>query len=245
MATKKKTAAKGVGDSTPTIIRNYDLQSMDKRLRNMEGDTVIPRNYDIFSMEERIHQLEVNGGAGNVASYKIKLGTAITGASVTLETGKFYIFTTVYNTGNFTNANIVLGKKGSLYVKDEIGRMVCIIKATNTAVSFSGSGDVAPNKYIPIVIEKNGEDITSFFFGDFDFTSGASISAAENQRFIVATSDLNETFTGAEVEGSFVMSISESFTDTKVYVIKATADTITYGNKTIYYDRIIGGDIFA
>ena len=79
MATKKKTAAKGVGDSTPTIIRNYDLQSMDKRLRNMEGDTVIPRNYDIFSMEERIHQLEVNGGGGS-SPVKYDSGTFTTPA---------------------------------------------------------------------------------------------------------------------------------------------------------------------
>lgn len=241
MARAKKTAAKSAGD--PKIIRNFDEFSLEKRVFNM--DHAKNRSWDIYSIEKRIYELEKNGGGGGSSTYKVKLGTAITGTNVTLEKDKFYLFSSVYNTGSFTNADIVLGKKGSLYIKDEIGRMICIIRATNTSVSFSAGGDVAPNKFVPITIEKNGEDITAFVFGSFEFSTGTSISSAKNERYVVATSDLSETFTGAEVEGTVDMGITTGAADTKIYIIKATGDTISYGNKSIYYDRLVGGDIFA
>ena len=62
----------------------------------------------------------------------------------------------------------------------------------------------------------------------------------------MATSDLSEEFTGADVIGSFLMGITAAGAgDTKVYVIKATDTTISYNSKTIYYNRLVGGDIFV
>lgn len=109
MATKKKTAAKGVGDSTPTIIRNYDLQSMDKRLRNMEGDTVIPRNYDIYSMEERIHQLEVNGGGGSAVIESLSITPSKSAQTFNSDEVDGYKPVTVSAVTASIDANIVSG----------------------------------------------------------------------------------------------------------------------------------------
>ena len=149
MATKKKTAAKGVGDSTPTIIRNYDLQSMDKRLRNMEGDTVIPRNYDIYSMEERIHQLEVNGGvsptpsepvfitniSGGETSYTatkdmrlyISTGLSITEANFPFKVNNVSVVSEVVSNALYTSTNLNM----SYYDLFEGDTFSCVPTLTN------------------------------------------------------------------------------------------------------------------
>lgn len=44
------------------IIRNYDPQSMEKRVYGMDNSP--QRSYDLYSIEERIHKLETNGGGG-------------------------------------------------------------------------------------------------------------------------------------------------------------------------------------
>lgn len=59
MARTKKTATK---NATPVIVRNTDINSLEKRVFNMDGAKI--RNYDIFSLEKRIYDLEVNGGGG-------------------------------------------------------------------------------------------------------------------------------------------------------------------------------------
>lgn len=240
---KKSTKTKLNTD--PKILRNFDIYSMEKRVYDMDNSP--RRSYDLFSLEKRIYDLEMGGtpGPSPSGSYTIELGTPIEGTSVTLETGKYYIFTTVYNTGLFTNASVVLGKIGSVYVQEQLGRMICIIKALNTSVSYSGAGPVSPNKYVPITVKKNGEDITAFVFGDPEFMNDDNIDATVNGIYIVATSNLSDEFTGAEVIGSFTMDISNGATDTKVYVIKATDENVTYGSNNFYYDRIVGGDIFA
>ena len=229
-------------ENTKKIIRNYDPFSIEKRVYDMDHSPI--RSYDLFSLEKRIYDLEMGGAPGPSESYTIELGTPIEGASVTLEKNKYYIFSTVYNTGVFTNAKIVLGKSGSLYIQDEIGRMVCIIRATDTNVSFSGSGAVAPNKFVPITVKKNDVDVSAFIFGDTDFMNDDEIASSSGEIYIVATSNLSDEFTGAEVIGSFTMDISTGAVDTKIYVIKATDTTVTYGSNNFYYDRIIGGDIF-
>ena len=242
MARAKKTAA--ASPSTAPKRRGIDVQEVEARVEAL--DKAKRRSYDIYEIEQRVYNLEKKGSSPTPTApvYTLELGEAITGASVTLVKDKCYLFTTVYNTGYFTNADICLGKGGSVYVADQIGRMICGIIATNTSVSFSGYGDVAPNKYIPL--KKDGEAINGFAWGKASFASGTSITATAGELYVVATSDLSETFTGAEVIGSFLMGIEAAEAgDTKVYVIKATDTTISYGGKTIYYNRLVGGDLFA
>lgn len=243
MARTKKSNKKN--DETTKIIRNYDPMSLEKRLYDL--DHAPQRSWDLYSIEKRIYDLEMGGAPGPSpsGSYTIELGTPIEGASVTLESGKYYIFTTVYNTGSFTNASVVFGKIGSVYIQDAIGRMICIVKTLSTNVSYSGSGPVAPNKYVPITIKKNGVDITAYVFGDPDFMNDDNIDATVNGIYMVASSNLSDEFTGAEVIGSFTMDISSTYADTKIYVIKATDENVTYGSNSFYYNRIVGGDIFA
>ena len=59
MARTKKTATKS---ATPVIVRSTDINSLEKRVYNMDGAKI--RNYDLFSLEKRIYDLEVNGGGG-------------------------------------------------------------------------------------------------------------------------------------------------------------------------------------
>lgn len=70
MARTKKTAAK---NADPVIVRNTDINSLEKRVYNMDGAKI--RNYDLFSLEKRIYDLEVNGGGGGGSSVKMKTGT--------------------------------------------------------------------------------------------------------------------------------------------------------------------------
>lgn len=243
MARAKKTAS---APSTAPKTRGIDLQEVEARVTAL--DKAKRRSYDIFDIEQRVYNLEKNGGTPGPspsAEYTIELGTAVKGASVTLVKDAFYLFTTVYNTGLFTNASVTLGKGGSVYIEDQIGRMICAIKANDTAVSFSGSGDVSPNIYVPIVIKKNGEVVQSFAYGDASFTSGKSITVVKDAIYVIVTTKDEKTFTGAEVLGHFDMEISESYADTTVYVVKATDTSISFGGNTIYANRVIGGDVFV
>lgn len=239
---KKKTAAKA--EVTPTIVRNYDLQSLESRVTALDKKVV--RSYDIFSIEQRIFDLEKNGGGGGgSATYEIELGTPKTGTSVTLEKDKHYIFSTVYNGGTFNGAQIVAGNTASAYIASEIGRACCVIRALQTSVTYSNGGAVSPNKFVPITIKKNGEDITSFVFGLSTYANGTSISAATNERYLIISNKTSDLISGAEVEGTFDLGITTGVTDSTVFVVKATSDTIKYGTNTMYYIRLIGGDMFV
>ena len=54
---------KNIKSGDPTIIRNYDPYSLEKRVFDM--DNAPQRSWDLFSLEKRIHDLEVNGGGGS------------------------------------------------------------------------------------------------------------------------------------------------------------------------------------
>lgn len=238
---KKKTKSL---NQDPKILRSYDIYSMEKRVHNLDHSPL--RSYDLFSLEKRIHDLEMGGAPGPTPSgtYTIELGEPITGTSVTLEKDKHYIFSTVYNGGSFTGAQIVIGRTTSIYVESEIGRACCVIRALQTNVGYSNGGAVSPNKFVPIIIKKNGVDITSFVFGLNEFTSGTSIESAINERYIIVTSDELTEIPGATIEGSFDMGITTGVNDTHIYVIKSDGESITFDN-SVYYNRMIGGDIFV
>ena len=242
MARAKKTASV---TSTAPKTRGIDLQEVEARVTAL--DKAKRRSYDIFDIEQRVYNLEKNGGTPGPSpsgTYTIELGTAVKGGSVTLVKGGFYVFTTVYNTGAFTNAFITLGKSGSVYVDGNIGRMCCIVKTTDTAVSFSGTGPVSPNIYAPIVMKKNGTDVTPFVYGDAVF--GTSVTAVKDAIYLIIASKSATPITGATVISSFDMEISsEVATDSTIYLVKATDTTIARGTDTIYVNRVIGGDVFA
>lgn len=241
MAKAKKTASV---TSTAPKTRGIDLQEIEARVTAL--DKAKRRSYDIFDIEQRVYNLEKGGtpGPSPAGAYTIELGTAVKGGSVTLVKGGFYVFTTVYNTGAFTNAFITLGKSGSIYVDGNIGRMCCIVKTTDTAVSFSGTGPVAPNIYVPIVMKKNGTEVTPFVYGDAVF--GTSVTAVKDAIYLIIAAKSETPITGADVIASFDMEISESVaTDSTIYLVKATDTTIARGTDTIYVNRVIGGDVFV
>lgn len=241
MARAKKTASV---TSTAPKTRGIDLQEVEARVTAL--DKAKRRSYDIFDIEQRVYNLEKNGGTPGPspsAAYTIELGTAVKGAAVTLVKDGFYIFTTVYNMGLFTNASIALGKIGSVYIDEQIGRMCCIIKANNTSVSYSGSGDVSPNIYVPIVIKKNGTEVAPFAYGDPEFST--SVTAVVGGIYLIIANKSETSITGADVITSFDMEISAGVaTDSTVYLVKATDTTIARGTDTIYINRVIGGDVF-
>lgn len=59
MAKTKNTATK---NSAPVIVRNTDINSLEKRVYDMDGAKI--RNYDLFSLEKRIYDLEQGGTPG-------------------------------------------------------------------------------------------------------------------------------------------------------------------------------------
>ena len=243
MARSKKTAVTSETPSTAPKTRGIDVQEVEARVTAL--DKAKRRSYDIFDIEQRVYNLEKNGSTpGPSASYTIELGEAVKGASVTLVKDGFYIFTTVYNTGVFTNASISLGKGGSVYIDGDIGRMCCIIQANNTSVSFSGAGDVAPNIYKPIVMKKDGVAVTTLAYGSPTF--GTSVTAVVGGIYLIIANKSATALTGAEVLASYDMEISSGVaTDSTIYLVKATDTTIARGTDTLYINRVIGGDVFA
>ena len=69
MARTKKTATK---NATPVIVRNTDMNSLEKRVFNMDGAKI--RSYDLFSLEKRIYDLEKNGGGGGLPQFNVIQG---------------------------------------------------------------------------------------------------------------------------------------------------------------------------
>lgn len=238
MARTKKTATKS---ANPVIIRNFDIPSLEKRVYNMDKSKM--RNYDIFSLEKRIHDLETGGVSPSpVGSYTLEIGEAIEGTTVTLEKDASYLFSTVYNSGYFTNANLEGGTIGSVVTIDELGRALAIIRATGTSVSYSNGGVITPNKFVKFILKKNNEVVKSIEFADLTFSNGASISANVGEYYLVMTTS-ESNFTGADVIGHYSIGITTTATQSYIYVVKATAETISQGSNTLYYNKLRIGEV--
>ncbi len=237
MARTKKTATKS---ATPEIVRSLDIPSLENRVYNMDGAKI--RNYDLFSLEKRIYDLEMGGGPSPEASYTLELGNAIEGTSVTLEKDGCYLFSTVYNSGSFSNANVEGGTVGVVVNIDELGRALAIIRANAANVGYSNGGAITPNKFVPLILKKNNEVVKSFEFADFTFSNGASISASVDDYYLVLTTS-EYAFVGADVIGHYSMGITTEATQSYIYVIKATADTISQGSNTLYYNKLRIGEV--
>lgn len=239
MARTKKTATK---NATPVIVRSTDINSLEKRVFNMDGAKI--RNYDLFSLEKRIYDLEMGGSPGPspVGSYTLEIGDAIEGTAVTLEKDVCYLFSTVYNGGYFTNANLEGGTSGVVVNVDGLGRALAIVRATDTSVRYSLGGEITPNKFVPFTLKKNNEIVKSIEFADIVFSNGASISANIGDYYIIMTTS-ESNFTGADVIGHYSIGITTAATQSYIYVIKATAETISQGSNTLYYNKLRIGEV--
>lgn len=236
---RKKTATK---NATPVIVRSLDIPSLEKRVYNMDGAKI--RNYDLFSLEKRIYDLETGGAPGPspVGSYTLEIGEAIEGTAVTLEKDACYLFTTVYNGGTFNNAIIEGGTSGIVVNIDELGRAFAIIRATASNVTYSNGGAITPNKFVPLILKKNDEVVKSFEFADLTFSNGASISANVGEYYLIMTTSEDE-FAGADVIGHYSIGITTTATQSYIYVVKATAESISQGSNTLYYNKLRVGEV--
>lgn len=146
MARTKKTATKNV---TPVIVRNTDINSLEKRVYDMDGAKI--RNYDLFSLEKRIYDLEQGGGPTPTPEVtdiiKRVVGDSNSGSATIKYTGKYVIW-------------IILN---STYI-DTYGFKINGENATNTLASgVLTHVDISQGfGYTHIEIELNKDDVFSW-----------------------------------------------------------------------------------
>lgn len=175
-----------------------------------------------------------NGGGGG--EYTIEQGDTYSTntATISVTSGKYYLFTTVYGGNSFTGAKIMVGNTSPIYVTSGIGRTGCIIKATNDTVTYSRTGNVSANEYTELEIT-NDSGVAS----EASWRNGTSITSQAGERYFLALAD-GETgdIVGAEtlVEHKLVDTVSNG---TRFLIVKATGNTISLNNNNSFNYREI------
>ena len=157
---------------------------------------------------------------------------------ITVEDNSIYLFSTVYNQRTFdSGCEIIAGSTNTAYDVSGLGRAWAIIKTKSTTVGYSWYGSICPNKYNKIDFEKNNIDFNDIVLSDFSMTASDSFSSVVGQLYIVGTAENahDGVFTGADVICHNVLGDYQNNNKfTAFYLIKATAQTVTY-SKTIQY----------
>lgn len=156
----------------------------------------------------------------------------------TVENNSIYLFSTVYNQRTFDEGcEIIAGSTNTAYDVSGLGRAWAIIKTKSTIVGYSWYGAICPNKYNKIDFEKNNVDFNNIVLSDYSMTASDSFSSVVGQLYIVGTAENahDGVFTGADVICHNVLGdYPNNNKFTAFYLIKATAQTVTY-SKTIQY----------
>lgn len=156
----------------------------------------------------------------------------------TVEDNSIYLFSTVYNQRTFdSGCEIIAGSTNIAYNVGTLGRAWAIIKTKSTTVGYSWYGSICPNKYNKIDFQKNNIDFDNIVLSDYSMTASNSFSAVVGQLYIIGTGENahDGVFTGADVICHNVLGdYPNNNKFTAFYLIKATAETVTY-SKTIQY----------
>lgn len=177
------------------------------------------------------------GSSGNV--YTIEQGQTVSTdtATISVESGKYYLFNTVYGGVVFSSgAELIIGDTNPIYTASGIGRCGCIVKATSNTITYNRYGNVSDNEYTELdVTEDCG--LASF---DSSWSSGTSITAIKDKFYFLALAD-GETgdITGADVlvEHKLEDTVSNG---TRFLIVKATGSSVALNNGNSFYYRQIG-----
>ena len=74
--------------------------------------------------------------------------------TITLEKGYHYLFTTIYSSGQFTNATIEAGNS-RVFNQDGYDRTIYVISTQDAEVTYTARGGIDSNKYIKFRIKKD------------------------------------------------------------------------------------------
>ena len=237
------------GYNIPHFLTNvYDTSysriicgSADNKLYAYEGNNLEDWAYVIGI------KYKGGSGAGGGVPADIEPGTETTTSTATFSAtkGKMYMFSTVYHSGTFTGAEIIWGDVNYKYIDSGLGRVCCIIRATDDTITYTnqfGNGHIFYEfdiKQGSEVINDTVPKVTGLVYAQFS----TEFETVKDGVYLIIglAQSTSTTITGGEVILSSVLAPSAPNVN---MIVRATGEKIGYSVGGYYIRLSITPDVF-
>ena len=159
--------------------------------------------------------------------------------TITLEKGYHYLFTTIYSSGQFTNAVIEAGS-ARVFNQDGYDRTIYVISTQDAEITYTARGGIDSNKYIKFRIKKDDVYDDSLMFTNtvqstWNVSQSPTISV-EKDKYYMITYKASEApnITGATPICYTYIGETDAKKSISM-IVKATANSITINDYNTNY----------